>query len=352
MLLKMQRGVFVLIKRKGKYTILFEDGPRIKGFSSVAGPKEAEGPLKEKFAKVIYDAYAGEKTWEQAESAFQREALILALESAGLHAEELDYVFAGDLLNQCISSSYGLKDLSIPYLGQYGACSTMAQGLIMGAITLESAAARYVACATSSHFCSAERQYRFPLEYGGGRTPTSQWTVTAAGSCVLSREGKGLPRIVGATVGRITDLGVTDANNMGAAMAPAAAMTILDFFRDTGESVESFDAIFTGDLGYVGTELLYELLGRDGLDIKSRHYDCGLIIFDKDKQDVHAGGSGCGCAASVLCSYILPKIKSGEYKRVLFIPTGALMSPTACQQGLSIPSVAHLVAISAEDISL
>ncbi|MBQ2943955.1 MAG: stage V sporulation protein AD [Ruminococcus sp.] len=332
-----------MITRKGRYTLVFSHGPEILSFASVAGPKEAEGPLGKKFDKIIYDPKAGKDTWEQAESQLQKEALQLALEKATLHAENIDFVFSGDLLNQCISSSYGLKAFSIPYLGQYGACSTMAQTLIMGAVTLESQAAALCACVTSSHFCSAERQYRFPLEYGGQRPPTAQWTVTGSGCSILGY-GKGHnPRICGATVGRIQDLGVTDANNMGAAMAPAAAQTLLDFFSDTGKSPSDFDRIYTGDLGQVGSSLLYKLTEENGLNIREIHRDCGLLIFEKDVQDVHAGGSGCGCAASVLCSHILPKMKSGKLHNILFVATGALMSPTSCQQGQSIPCIAHLI---------
>ncbi len=335
-----------MITRKGRYTLIFSDGPKILSFASVAGPKEAQGPLGKKFDKIIYDPKAGKDTWEQAESQLQKESLTLAISKAQLHATDIDFVFSGDLLNQCISSSYGLKDFSIPYLGQYGACSTMAQALIMGAITLESQAARLCACETSSHFCSAERQYRFPLEYGGQRTPTAQWTVTGSGCCILGKEKGAHPRICGATVGRISDLGVTDANNMGAAMAPAAAQTILDFFEDTGKDPSDFDRIYTGDLGKVGSKLLYTLTEKSGLNIREKHRDCGLLIFDRDLQDVHAGGSGCGCAATVLCSHILTQLKEGKLQNVLFIATGALMSPTSCQQGESIPCVAHLIHIS------
>lgn len=337
-----------MINRKGRYTLVFSDGPKILSFASVAGPKEAQGPLGNKFDKIFYDPKAGKETWEQAESQLQKESLGLAISKAQLHSADIDFIFSGDLLNQCISSSYGLKDFSIPYLGQYGACSTMAQTLIMGAITLESKAARLCACVTSSHFCSAERQYRFPLEYGGQRTPTAQWTVTGSGCCILGSDKSAHLRISGATVGRITDLGVTDANNMGAAMAPSAAQTLLDFFSDTGKSPEDFDRIFTGDLGYVGSKLLYALTEKQGLNIREKHRDCGLLIFDRDLQDVHAGGSGCGCAASVLCSHILRKLKEGKYKNVLFVATGALMSPTSCQQGQSIPCVAHLVHLSSD----
>lgn len=331
-------------KRIGRYTVGFSEKIKVVSFSAVGSEKEAEGPLGKNFDKIIYDPMAGQKTWEQAESAFQREAVSLALSKGNIKAEDLDFAFAGDLLNQCTSSSFALESFPFPYLGQYGACSTMAQCLVMGAVTLESKSARQCLCVTSSNFCSAERQYRFPLLYGGQRTPTAQWTVSGAGSVILSREFSGrAPMISRATVGRIVDLGVTDANNMGAAMAPAAAQTIKDFFEDTGEKVSDYDRIFTGDLGEVGSALLYELLEKEGISIRSNHADCGLLIYDRQKQDVHAGGSGCGCAASVLCSHILPRLQSGVYNRVLLIATGALLSPTSGMQGSSIPSVAHLV---------
>ncbi len=333
-------------KRTGQYTIEFEEGVRICGFGSVVGNKEGKGPLGKSFHKIMYDDMAGQKTWEQAESAFQKEAFLIALSRAKLKAEEVDFIFSGDLLNQCISSTYGLKDFEIPYLGQYGACSTMAQSLIMGALALSSGAANICACVTSSNFCSAERQYRFPLLYGGQRTPTSQWTVSGAGACILSKTGKNMPKITAATVGILTDLGVTDANNMGAAMAPAAARTISAYFRDTNTKPVDYDAIFTGDLGLVGSDILYELMNKEGYNIKKNHFDCGKLIFDREKDDVHAGGSGCGCAASVLCGHILPQIEKGVFSKVLFVATGAMMSPTACFQGQSIPCVAHLVRIT------
>ena len=329
--------------RKGRYTAVFPDGIKILGFGSVASRKEFEGPLGTEFDKIFHDPKAGKPTWEQAESKFQQEALSIALSKTALNTEDIDYIFAGDLLNQCISSSYGLKAFSIPYLGQYGACSTMVQSLIMCAVTLTSKVARYCAAVTSSHFCSAERQYRFPLEYGGQRTPTAQWTVTAAGGCVLGKNKGRYPFIHAATVGKITDMGVTDANNMGAAMAPAAADTILSFLSDTGTRPADYDAIFTGDLGSTGSEILYEIAGKKGINLKENHFDCGLLIYDRTTQDVHAGGSGCGCCASVLCSHILPSMLEGKLSRVLVVATGALMSPTSCQQGLSIPSIAHLI---------
>lgn len=333
-----------MIRRIGGHTVGFEEMPSIIGYASVAGKKESEGPLGGGFDKLVYDSYNGKKSYEQAESSLQFTAVELALSKAGLKAEDIDYIFAGDLLNQCISSSFGLRDLGIPYLGQYGACSTMAQGLFMSAVFVESGAAGRAACVTSSHFCSAERQYRFPLEYGGVRTPTAQWTVTGAGSCILDNSKKG-PCVSRATAGKIVDLGVTDANNMGAAMAPAAAQTFLDYFEDTNTLPDEYDAIFTGDLGMVGSDCLYELLIREGIDLKKKHRDCGMMIFDLKGQDVHAGGSGCGCAGSVFCSEVLNSLIGGKYSNILFMATGALMSPVSAGQGESIPSVAHLLNI-------
>lgn len=333
-----------MIKRLGVGTLLFEQHPAIAGYASVVGKKEAQGPLGELFDKVIYDSRGGTDTYEAAESGLQREAVGLALEKCGLRAAEIDAVFAGDLLNQCVSSSFGLMQFGIPYLGQYGACSTMAQSLMMAAVFVAGGAARHTVAATSSHFCSAERQYRYPMEYGSVRTPTAQWTVTGAGGCVLSQNGSGA-KIRAATVGKITDMQITDANNMGAAMAPAAADTICRFLEDTGTRADEYDRIFTGDLGLVGSGILHDLLWQKGIDIRSRHNDCGLMIFDREAQDVHAGGSGCGCCASVLCSKILNEINSGELHNILFIATGALLSTTTAQQGKSIPSIAHLINI-------
>lgn len=333
-----------MIRRIGRYTLGFEEMPSIIGYASVAGKKESNGPLGKGFDKIIYDSYNGKPSYEQAESDLQFTAVETALLKAGVKSEDVDYIFAGDLLNQCISSSFALKNFNIPYLGQYGACSTMAQGLFMSALFVESGAAKIAACVTSSHFCSAERQYRFPLEYGGVRTPTAQWTVTGSGSCILSNAKKGAC-ISRATVGRITDLNVTDANNMGAAMAPAAAQTIKNYFDDTNTRPSDYDMIFTGDLGKVGTACLYDLLEMQNIKIKGRHKDCGLMIYDLITQDVHAGGSGCGCAGSVLCSEILNKVNKGKYENILFMATGALMSPVSSGQGQSIPSIAHLINI-------
>lgn len=335
-----------MIKRLGSSTIQFCDMPTIEGFAGVAGKKEAQGPLKDDFDKIFYDMHAGQATWEKAESTLQKEALSLALEKSGYSADDVGFLFAGDLLNQCISSSYGLKDFGIPYLGQYGACSTMVQGLIMACVMVESKASLLSACVTSSHFCSAERQYRFPLGYGSVRPQSAQWTVTAAGSCVVSSGSKNdKPRVNMATVGKIVDMGVCDQNNMGAAMAPAAADTIARFFRDSGTSPSDFDMIYTGDLGKIGSKLLYELLKNDGINISDRHKDCGMMIYAKGDPDVHSGGSGCGCCGSVLCAHILKNVQSKKQNNILVIATGALLSPTSVQQNSTIPCIAHLVNI-------
>lgn len=354
-----------MIKQVGKHTLEFTNRPRIIGFGSVVGKKEGEGPLKEWFDKICYDTTMGDKTWEKAESLLQCEAVSTALGKALLKKEMIDYIFAGDLLNQCVSSSYGLRGFDIPFLGQYGACSTMAQTISMASVFAESGAANACVAVTSSHFCSAERQFRFPLQYGGQRTPTAQWTVTGAGSVVVAayenggfkigneivcpkgtaeeRREKALISVEHICTGRIVDMGITDANNMGAAMAGAAADTIYRFLDDTQTSYDDYDLIITGDLGQVGTELLYELLNREGLDIKDKHRDCGLMIYNREEQDVHSGGSGCGCSGSVLCSYFLKNMQKRKYNNILFVATGALMSPTVVEQGESIPGVAHLV---------
>ncbi len=332
-------------KRIGKYTIQLENDVRIIESAAIVGKKESEGPLSNYFDKTSSDDKFGEDSWEKAESFLQKTAVELSLKKANLDSNDIDCIFAGDLLNQCISSTFGLRALGIPFLGQYGACSTMAQTIAMSSVFTDSFAADRCVAVTSSHFCSAERQFRFPLEYGGQRTPTAQWTVTGAGSAILQRGGDGV-KVNRITIGRINDMGIKDANNMGAAMAPAAAQTILDYFGDTKEKPDSFDLILTGDLGMVGRTLLLELLENEGLKIGEKHNDCGLMIFDIDNQDVHAGGSGCGCSGSVFCSYILQKMKAHELNRVLFIATGALMSPTSSQQGESIPGVAHLIELS------
>jgi len=324
-----------------------ENPPTIRSFASTTGKKEGDGPLGKYFDEVSEDAYFGQKTWEQGESELLKRTVLRAVSKAGLVPDDIDYMFAGDLLNQCITSTYGLRDLNIPLLGIYGACSTMSEGLLLASLVTDSGIGGNVIAATSSHFCTAERQFRFPLSYGSVRTPTAQWTCTASGAAVVSPKASA-PFVRAVTIGKIVDLGVTDANNMGAAMAPAAAYVIKTFLQDTAMEPKDFDAIITGDLGTVGSKLLIELLRGDGIDISGCHRDCGVMMFDIEDQDVHAGGSGCGCSASVLCGYFLPKVKSGEIKNILFCATGALMSTTASQQGESIPSVSHAVYISAE----
>lgn len=332
------------MKRIGKRTIIFENKPRIISYGSVVGKKEHEGPLSNEFDSYTTDSFFGEKSFEKAESRLQKTAVQTALDKAGLTPDDIDNIFAGDLLNQCIGSSFGLRSFGIPFIGLYGACSTMALSAGLAAVFIDSGAAERTVSVTSSHFCSAERQYRFPLNYGSQRTPTAQWTVTGSGALILGKDGGDI-YISSVTFGEIEDLNIKDANNMGAAMAPAAAGTLLNFFKDTETKPEDYDIIFTGDLGYVGTNLLYELLEREGIDIRCRHSDCGTLIFDREKQDVHAGGSGCGCSASVLCSYIMHRLEKGDFGNILFMSTGALMSPTSSFQGESIPGIAHLLNI-------
>ena len=320
--------------------------PSIIGHAAAVGHKEHEGPLGELFDYHDSSDKFGQKTWELSEGEMQHIALNLALSKAGIGAEAIDAVFAGDLINQCTSSNYGLLDINAPFFGLYGACSTSSEGLISATLYLNATAAKTVAVATSSHNCSAERQFRFPIEYGGVRTPTSQWTVTGAGAFILG-DGQGA-YITEMLPGTSVDKGITDVNNMGAAMAPAAVDTITKYFRYSGMKPSDFDAIFTGDLGFEGHSIVKDMMKQNGCDISGNYYDCGLIIYDREKQDMHAGGSGCGCSASVLSAYILPKLERGEYRDILYIATGALMSPMLVLQGQSIPGIAHLVRITKE----
>ncbi len=331
-------------QKLGRSTFRLTNPPSALAYAAVGGKKEGEGPLARDFDLLCDDSSFGEQTWEKAESRLQKDAVNKALEKARLSSGDIDLIFAGDLLNQCVGSTYGLRDLEIPFLGLYGACSTMAESLAVASLFVDNGLAERAAAVTSSHFCSAERQFRFPLEYGGQRPPTAQWTATASGAVIVGAAAQA-PFIREVSIGKITDLGITDANNMGAAMAPAAASTIETFLRDTGTGPEDYDLILTGDLGKVGKALLLDLLKRQGIDLSRNHDDCGLMLYDEE-QDVHAGGSGCGCSASVLCGYVLPRIASGVYKDVLFAATGALMSPTSVQQGESIPGIAHLVHLS------
>lgn len=330
--------------RIGKSTIILDNPPSIVSYGSVVGKKEHEGPIGDEFDAFDNDSRFGEESYEKAESRLQKIAVETALRKCGKNEKDIDCIFAGDLLNQCIGSSFGLRAMGIPFIGLYGACSTMALGLSLASVMIDSGAANCAVAVTSSHFCSAERQYRFPLEYGSQRTPTAQWTVTGSGATVLER-ANGSPFINAITFGKIEDLGVTDANNMGAAMAPSAASTLKAYFEDTQTAPEDYDIIYTGDLGKVGSKLLYELMENDGFDIRCRHNDCGLKIFDCEGQDVHAGGSGCGCSAAVLNSFIMHRFESNDFKNILFMSTGALMSPTSTMQGESIPGISHLINI-------
>jgi stage V sporulation protein AD len=328
-----------------KQTHVFPTPVGITAFAAVGGKKEGEGPLGDCFDKINDDPYMSTDTFEKGESKLQKEAMLHMLKKGGMAESDIDILFGGDLLNQCTGTTYGIRDLNIPFLGIYGACSTMAEGIIMASVYTSAGVADKAAAVTSSHFCSAERQYRYPLNYGGQRPPTAQWTATAGGALCVSSKGKS-PYVRAFTVGKIEDLGVTDANNMGAAMAPAAWSTVSAFLSDTGKKAEDFDMILTGDLGKVGSRLFCELAEQEGVNLRNVHRDCGMMLYSFDGQDVHAGGSGCGCCASVLCGYILPRIRSGEYKNVLFAATGALMSPTLNQQGETIPSISHAVWLS------
>ncbi len=319
------------------------DSPvKIEGYASVAGEKEGNGPLGDCFDEVINDSHFGQETWEQAETRFQLEAIELALKKSGLTKDDIGAVCAGDLINQCIGSAYSIRDLEIPFLGLYGACSTMAEGLLIASVLTDSGITQHAAAVTSSHFSTAERQFRFPLSYGGQRTPTAQWTCTASGAVILS-QSKGSVKVEGGCIGKIADLSVTDINNMGSAMAPAAADTIMRYLSATETSPSDYDYIVTGDLGLVGSQLLLDFLMKQGIDISAQHRDCGAMIFDCSQQDTHCGGSGCGCGASVLCGHFLPLLESGKARNILFAATGALMSPMSLQQGESIPSISHLV---------
>lgn len=329
-------------KRLGKYTLSLESKPCVAGYAAVAGKKESEGPLGESFDYIYEDATAGQNSWEKAESLMHADAVNRALTKAGVTAQEVNAAFAGDLLNQCTGSSFALRDTGIPFVGLYGACSTMALSLAAASVCVDAGIANVALASTSSHFCSAEKQFRMPLEYGGQRTPTAQWTATAAGAAVIAAKGTHA-RVTKVIIGRICDYGVKDANNMGAAMAPAAATTVTDFLRDTNTAPQDYDMILTGDLGAVGTKLLRELtIKESNIDISAVHADCGLMIFDTETQkDTDAGGSGCGCSAAVVCSEILNKISCGRLKKVLFVGTGALMSGVSTLQSESIPAIAH-----------
>ena len=331
-------------QKRGRQSFALDKPPVITAWASVAGKKEAEGPLSHTFDIKCRDTYFGQKSWEQAEKHMQQLALKKLAEKAGISQQEFDIVFSGDLLNQCIGSSFTLRNTGIPHIGLYGACSTMAESLLMASMAVGGGFSEKVVAMTSSHFASSERQYRFPLGYGGQRTPTSQWTVTGSGAALVCAKGHG-PKITACTIGTVTDLGIKDANNMGAAMAPAAYATIRSHFEDLKTGPEDFSLIVTGDLGQLGKELLLEQARRDGVSLGGKLTDCGNLVFDNTMQDVHAGGSGCGCSAITLCGYLLDQLNREKLKKILFCGTGALLSPTSTQQGLPIPGVCHAVSI-------
>jgi len=328
----------------GKQSFRLENPPIITTWASVAGKKESQGPLAKYYDITVSDSYFGQKTWEQAEKRMQQLALQRLQQKSGIRSAQIGVVFSGDLLNQCIGSSFTLRNTGIPHIGLYGACSTMAESLMLAAMAVGGGFTDKAVAMTSSHFASSERQYRFPLGYGGQRTPTAQWTVTGSGAALVSAEGSG-PRITACTIGSVTDLGIKDANNMGAAMAPAALSTIRTHFADMHLSTADYDLIVTGDLGQMGKDALLAMAQREGLELGGKLTDCGTLVFDLLRQDVHAGGSGCGCSAITLCGYLLDKLSKGRYKNILFCGTGALLSPVSTQQGLPIPGVCHAVAI-------
>ena len=332
------------MEKLGKQTIKFNNPPSIISTACIVGPKEGEGPLAKYFDQCLEDEFWGEKTWEKAESKIIKETANMAITKSEIPVSNIDFCFAGDLLNQCISSSFGLRDLNIPFLGIFGACSTFVEGLIMSSVFIEGGAGKKALCAASSHFCSAEKQFRFPLELGNQRPPSSQWTVTGSGSAVISKDGTG-PFITHATIGKIIDMGIKDANNMGAAMAPAALDTLITHLKDTGRKPSYYDAILTGDLGHIGKEVVIELAEKEGFNIKSNYNDCGVLIFDKDSQDTHSGGSGCACCGTVFSGYLYKQLKDKKFKKILLIATGALTNATSSQQGESIPGIAHAVSI-------
>lgn len=364
----------------GKQSLKFEPSPYLTASFSVVGEKEGEGPMKKYFDYIEKDAYFGQESWEQAESQLQKFALASLLEQQKLSSEDIRYIFAGDLLGQTIASSFGLSGFNVPLIGLYGACSTSGEAIMMAAMNVAAGYSNLSAAVTSSHFCGAEKQFRYPLEYGNQRPLSSTWTVTGGGAFLIG-SNKSKVKITGVTTGKIVDYGIKDSMNMGACMAPAAGDTIFNNLEDFNRTPEDYDKIITGDLGFIGAKLLYEFLEEKGYDIRAKHFDCGIEMFGLNEElfpvnekikpgqatlaiqskkieeittsiadgDVHCGGSGCGCAASILSAYILPKVRSGEWNRVLFVPTGALLSTTSYNEGLSVPGIAHGVVFEHEE---
>ena len=331
----------------GKQSIRMEKPVYVESWASVVGKKEGEGPLAPFFDEIETDDQLGQDNWEEAESMLQQKAARLAIKKAGCCPEDIRIIFAGDLLAQSIASSFGIGELERPMYGVFGACSTMGEALSLGAITVSAGHGERVLAVTSSHFATAEKEFRFPLGYGNQRPLSASWTVTGSGACVLNRK-KGRVKITGLTIGKVVDYGLKDSQNMGACMAPAAADTIAVNLKDMGRSPEDYDRIITGDLGYVGQSILLDLMRKRKTDLTQNHMDCGMTIFNQQTQDTHSGGSGCGCAATTLAAYILPKLRTGEWKRVLFVPTGALMSTVSYNEGESVPGIAHGIVLEHE----
>lgn len=331
--------------KTGKASIEFDEMPYVLENASVVGQKESEGPLGAFFDRVITDPMAGMNTWEEAESQFQRILVETLLDKSGISKEEIRYIFSGDLLGQLIATSFGIQDFEIPLFGLYGACSTMGEAMSLGAVMVSAGYAENVIAMTSSHFASAEKQFRFPLEYGNQRPLSSTWTVTGAGGVIISSKKSGPCRIKGITTGKIVDYGIKDSFNMGAAMAPAASDVIYNHFMDFDIGPDYYDAIYTGDLGYVGQEILIELMNKKGFDISKIHRDCGIEIYDRETQGTNSGGSGCGCSATTLSAHIIREMQEGKLKKVLFVPTGALLSPISFNEGKSVPGIAHAVSL-------
>ncbi len=337
-------------KKIGAQSVRFENRPYIIGRGNVVGMKEGEGPLAACFDEILKDDMYGEKSWEKAESKMLQEAMSSACRRAGFKKDEIDVMLSGDLVNQLMSSSFAARNMHIPFLGLYGACSTMTESLVMGSMLVDGGFASHVLAGASSHFCTAERQFRMPVEHGNQRPPSAQWTATAAGAVVISDTAGGEGScicVTEATVGKVIDAGIKDANQMGAAMAPAAVDTLLNHLQDTGRDIDYYDLVATGDLGYIGKDIMCDLLVDAGLDsqkVFSHYDDCGTMLFSKD-QDVHGGGSGCGCSAAVLTGSLLKKLEQGKYRRILLMSTGALLSTISPFQGESIPGIAHAVCL-------
>jgi len=350
----------------GKQTLQFPLLPRIVGSYSIVGEKEGKGPMAQWFDTILDEDTYGEKTWEKAESKMLKQSMLQAIQKSGREKENIDAVLSGDLINQIMSSSFMARDLAIPFLGLYGACSTMTESMILGALMIDGQYASNILVGASSHYCTAERQFRLPLEHGNQRPPSAQWTATASGAMVLSSTDKGDAAvkqgkkqaqgkemrevyISHATVGKIIDTGIKDANQMGAAMAPAAVDTIVRHLSDTGRGPDFYDMILTGDLGLIGKDIALDLLSGRGLDLTAVYNDCGAMMYDQ-KQDTHSGGSGCGCSASIFCGYVYDEMRLGKINNALLISTGALLSTISSQQGESIPGIAHAVAVTTKGV--